>query len=352
MSNVKKIGVRIQTTEAHLEQIGFSVEGVRAEVEYLTECFRSNFTGFFGRNFRSQDIDKVIFVSNILKQVENCRGFRRHLDQYSKTSFDDHLFTARVAAWLLDQGYNVEMEPELVSPYGKEPDLLVTMNGSKSFVVECKNIDISKYFEPAKKEEIADIVFEKVETCDHLTLYLGEDFSLEDISNAFGDKNLVANIHRLGMSAENSNLVVGENLTINVKRMPPIVGAPESFPSVTTGMVLENNASKGRVPGFVFSKCGRSVGVFGPMPSYNNIWSSQRRKSKRQAVAGLPMIVMTNGDNVLGDPQLHEEFRQKVWLTEQNAQCSGVGILHFATLEGQPSLEYFPNSQASHPFQI
>lgn len=352
MGNAKKIGVKIRTTEEHLEQIGFSIEGVRAEVEYLTKCFRSKFTGFFGQEFRSQDIDKVIFVSNILKKIENCSGFRRHLDQYSKTSFSDHLFTARVAAWLLDRGYNVEMEPELISPEGKEPDLLATLNGSENFIVECKSIDISKFFRLENNREIADIVFDKVQTCDQLTLYLRQVFSPEDISNIFGNKDLVVDIHRLGMSADTSNLVVDESLTINIIRKPPIVGAPENFPAVTLGMVLEDNTSKGRMPGFIFSKGGRSVGVFGPMPNYNNIWNRQRSKSKKQAVDGLPMIVMINGDNVLGSPELHKEYFQNVWLTEGNARCSGVGILNFATLGGQPGLEYFPNSQASYSFRI
>ena len=64
------------------------------------------------------------------------------------------------------------------------------------------------------------------------------------------------------------------------------------------------------------------------------------------------MIVMMNGDNTMGDPQLHQEYFTNVWLTENNSQCSGIGLMRFVTEKGSPVLEYFKNPNADHLFDF
>lgn len=159
-------------------------------------------------------------------------------------------------------------------------------------------------------------------------------------------------IHKLGASSNEAHLIVNEKLEIGIIRKPPIIGSEEDFLTVSLERILEDNVSKQRLPGFAFMRGGRSVGFFGPLPDYGRRWDDKRSKSKKQALTGYPMVVMVNGDHVLGDPYLHQEYFNNVWLTEKNPQCSGVGLIHFTTKEKKPVLEYFENPKAEHLFQL
>jgi len=300
----------------------------------------------------TNDIDRIINTARILRKIEICDGFKRHLIQYDKNNIEDHLFTAKTACWFLDKGYKVILEPELESHEGGNPDLFVERNKKEHFVVECKNIDISAFFQIDKKKKIADIVYEKVPTCDQLDIYLSEEVTIQEITEFFDNSELVSKIHKLSASNSETRLVINEKMEIATLRKPPIIGKEEDFLTVTMGMMLEDNVSKQRLPGFAFIRGGRAIGVYGPLPNYGRKWDNKRRKSKKQAISGYPMVVIVNGDNVLGDPQLHQEYFDNVWLTERNSQCSGVGLIHFVTKDGDSELEYFENTKAEYPFQL
>jgi len=121
MSIEKKFNVSIHTTEAHLEHIGLSIVDIQSEVEYLAKCFGTKYKKMFPLKINSKDIDRIIHTASILRKIENCDGFKRHLVQYDKNNIEDHLFTAKTSGWLLDKGYNVTSEPELDSPGGGSP---------------------------------------------------------------------------------------------------------------------------------------------------------------------------------------------------------------------------------------
>ena len=147
---------------------------------------------------------------------------------------------------------------------------------------------------------------------------------------------------------EESKIAVNEKLEVNIIRKPAITGPEENHLEVTLSIIHQDEKTGVRLPGFAFMRGGRSIGVYGPPPDYESRWNTKRRKSKRQAIEGLPMLVVVNGDNVLGDPVLHEEFFDRVWLTEDNSIFSAIGLLSFATLNGTPSLSLYENSHATH----
>ncbi len=347
----KLVNVTISTSKEYLNNLGLSLKDVKCEVEYLSKCFGKKYPRMFPVNIYTQDIDRILYVSKILKKIENCDGFKRHLREYNKNNIKDHLFTAKTAGWLLNLGYKLELEPNLESPTGGKPDILVT-KGYDCFVIECKNINFSKFFEEEKKEKIAGIIFDKVQTCDQLTLYIDNEISLQEIGDIFSIKSIVTDIYKSGMKSKESNLSINNNLEINILQKPAIIGREDDFLAITIEMIMEDNKNKVRLPGYVFSKGGRSVGVFGPKPNYSKNWNRIRGKSKKQAISGYPMVVIVNGDSVLGSPKLRNEYFENVWLTKNNSQCSGVGVLHFMTLEGEPKLEYFPNSEAEHTIEF
>lgn len=352
MSIEKKVSGTIRTTEEHLKHAGLSLEDVVREVRFLAKCFGKKYPRMFPLDVNSNDIDQIIHTVSILKKIESCDGFKRHLIQYDKNNIEDHLFTAKVAGWLLDKNYKVTLEPELESPEGGKPDLFVEIDENEQFVVECKNIDISNFYKIDKKQEIANIVYEKVQTCDQIDLYLSQDITHSEVRVIFSNTDLVTEIHKLGCTNIEAHLVVSEKLEIGIIRKPPIIGKEEGFLTAALGMILEDNVSKQRLPGFAFMRGGRSVGVWGPLPDYGRRWDDKRSKSKKQVISGYPMVVMVNGDNVLGDPQLHQEYFDNVWLTERNTKCSGVGLVRFVTENGNPDIEYFKNPKAEHLFEF
>ena len=144
---MKKISISIKTTDAHLENIGLSIEGIQGEIRCLAKYFGTKYPRMFPWDINSNDIDRIIHTVSILKKIENCNGFKRHISQYDKNNIEDHLFTAKVSGWLLDKNYKVTLEPDLKSPVGGKPDLLVEKDGTGGFVVECKNINISEFSE-------------------------------------------------------------------------------------------------------------------------------------------------------------------------------------------------------------
>ena len=348
----KKVRASIHTTEEYLEHIGLSLEDIQDKTKYLGKCFGTKYPRMFPLKITTNDIDRIVNTARILRKIEDCDGFKRHLIQYDKNNIEDHLFTAKTAGWFLDKGYKVILEPELEASQGGNPDLFIEKDENEHFVVECKNIDISAFFKIDKKKIIADIVYEKVPTCDQLDLFLSEEVTIQEIIKIFDDSELVFKIHKLGAFNSGARLVINEKIEIAILRKPPIIGKEEDFLTVTMEMMLEDNVSKQRLPGFAFMRGGRAVGVYGPLPNYSRKWDNKRRKSKKQAISGYPMVVMVNGDHVLGDPQLHQEYFNNVWLTERNSQCSGVGLIHFVTKDGNPVLEYFENTKAEYQFQL
>ncbi len=346
------ISVKIKTTQEYLNSNGLSIVEIQNRIQYLVDCFGTKFSRIFPLNVNDNDIERISHIVLCLKRIESCDGFNRHITQYDKNNIEDHLFSARVAIWFLDQGYKVTLEPLLKSLEGGEPDLLIEQGDRSVFIVECKNINISNFYVVNKKLEIANIVYGQVRTCDQIILYITEEITTSEMKEIFSSPDLVRKIHMLGASNSEANIQVNEKLKVNIIRKPTITVREENLLTARFGMIIEDKNSKLRLPGFAFLKGGRTIGVFGPIPCYKSRWNKKRSKSKKQAIVGYPMVVMVNGDNVLGDPELHNEYFNNVWLTEDNPQCSGVGLMSFVTKEGKPKLEYLKNIYATHLFEL
>lgn len=352
VASEKHINVKINTTFEYLKSAGLSPEDIKDRIKYLTDCFGTKYPRMFPLNVNSSDIERISQIVFCLRKIEGCDGFDRHINQYDKNNIEDHLFSARVAAWFLDQEFNVILEPVPRTSSDGCPDLFVDSEITGKFSVECKNIDISNFYEISEKQEVADIVYKAIVTCDQIDVFLSAKVEVSEIDEIFSNPGLIKSIHQLGCENIESRIVIDDKLEVGIIQKLPITGSKDSFLNAAIGMVLEDNASNLRLPGYAFLKGGRSVGVFGPIPSYRSRWDNKRSKSKKQVVAGYPMVVMVNGDNVLGDPSLHKEYFNNVWLTENNPQCSGVGLMSLITKEGKPKLEYFKNIKAAHLFDL
>jgi len=328
----RKIWFSYKTTQEHLDSIGLTETDVKENIEYISRLFGLRYIKLFPLSLTSQDIERFIILRNLFEKIETRKGFKKFIRQFDKNNIKHHLFTAKTAAWLLEQGFDVELEPDLTSEKGGKPDILATLKKEK-IIVECKDVDISRFFELDKKKEISDIVYEKVQTCDQITLYIKKCLEPSDIHTLLSDKTLISEIYRAGAESDEAHISVNEKLDIGIIRKPPIIGAERDFLEGTLEVILADNKSGVKSPGYAFMRGGRSIGVFGPPPDYSRRWEDKRKQSKKQSIEGYPMLVMVNGDHVLGDPMLHEEFFNRVWLTENNSNCSSIGLLNVTTTE-------------------
>lgn len=348
MPTTKIKSINIQTTERALADRSITLEDLRNAVGNLGRIFGIKYSRFFPHKIRTEHIDRILYVSSTLTSIENLKGFKRHIKEYSKLNVEDHLFTARVANWLTVQGTVVELEPHESERGGKRPDLGCRDSVGVQVFIECKRIRTEKFYDLDEKKRIADLMYEKVQTCDQITVYLHDNLAVKLLEQRLEDQAFVSEIQKQGLMSADSLIEEKGSFSISIIRKPTITGAEDGFVTATIGMFLEDNNDGERMPGYTFLKGGRSVGVFGPPPDYSRIWNRKRSKSKKQKVPNYPFVVVICGEDVLGNPESHKNFFERVWLTSENAECSGVGILNLTTLDGNPQFEYFENPKAIH----
>lgn len=347
----KHVRFEIKTTQEFLDGNGLTMADVQEATLTLARCLGLKYERFFPLQVRSEHIDSIVETARVLRAVEDFPGFKRHIREYGKGSIEDHLFTARTASWLARLGLSVEFEPETPKDV-KNPDLKVERPGKPAVYVECKRIDTGKFFGLEEKQELADLIYEKLPTCDQLNFYLEHEGSAAKIRQLIPDKNFATIVFGSGIKAEESDIKVEGEFKVSVIRKPAIIGAEEDFPIVTVEGWLQNVESGVRLPGYTFMRGGRSISVHGPPPDYRRIWNRKRHTSKHQAVPDHPFVTIILDEDVLGDPVEHERFFNEVWLTKENASVSGVGFLSFARMVGQPSkprFSYSVNPDAKNP---
>lgn len=290
----------------------------------LGRIFGLKYKRMFPLKIGSEDIDYIIYVATLLKSVEGLRGFKRHIRGYSKET----------AAWLTSTGLAVEFEPE--TPEGlKDPDLKCQMDEQSLVYIECKRIRTDKFFDLDEKQKLADLIYEKLPTCDQLNFYLSHEGSADKVRQFVQEKSSASTIFRSGMQAEESTLEIEDAFSIGVIPKPTIIGDEDDYPVVSLEGWLEDIKTGVRLPGYVFMRGGRPIGIHGPLPNYRRIWNKRRTKSKKQAIPDHPFVTIMLDEDVLGDPAEHDRFFDEVWLTECNAEFSGIGILSFVRMPSQ-----------------
>ena len=342
------VPIQINTTEEYLARLNLTLGEAQREIQFLIWHFGKRFKKLFPTELQSEDIGRLVQIAAELRPIRKCSGFVRHLDEYTKTTIEDHLFTARVAAWLLGLGYEVELEPVPLVSGGHKPDLLIK-RGALKFAVECKNINISSVYEVDEKKKMADTIYSAVRTCDQINVYLERRFPTEQVQHIFSDPKLQSDIYKAGMNASEIRLKPVEGLEILVLPQPAVLGSEEEYDTVYAVGIMGDVGTRFKRPALVLMKGGRSVQVIGPYPDYSRRWNDKRSSSKKQAVPGLPLVVVVNGDHSLDHPDLREDYLHNVWLTQKNNMCSGVGFISFATISGEIEFEYFSNPHAKHP---
>lgn len=350
-STTGQLRIKIDTFQEHLDARDVSLAHVMDRIKFLVQIFGAKYARLFPVKIGTNDLDRILYVAGALEAVQGVAGFDRHIRQYSKLSMEDHLFTAKAAAWLTGIGKAVEFEPETASDQ-RNPDLRCTGAGHDPVFVECKRIRAEKFFGLGEKQELADLIYAGLPTCDQLEFFLLGEGAAVKLRQLSGDKNFASLIYRMAASHQECEVAVGSDLRVRVIGRPAIIGAEDDFPTVRLEGWLEDNGSGVRLPGFAFMRGGRCIGIHGPPPDYSKIWNRKRSRSKRQSIEGRALITFVSDDEVLGDPADHRRFFHDIWLSERNPELSGLALLGFAEEPGKGEkvrFEYFSNPHARHP---
>ena len=341
---IKKIAVR--TTQEHLGQLGLTEADIEPIISEVASILGIKFTKIFGTQLNGNSIDVLCRLHPLLKTISECEGLDRLVKLIDKNNFEDHLFTIRVTSWLVTAGFTVEFEP--LSHGSKTPDLLVTLE-EDCFAIECKSFDLDNFFDKEIKQDIANQIYSLVSTCDQLDLFIAEEVECEEIISILSNEKIIRDIHKAGALNEFSDIQLSADLRLVVTQKPPISGNESTNVTADLGMIMEDNTTGIRLPGFAFLKGGRSVGIFGPIPSLRKRLNDKRRQSNKQAISSYPYIVMLDGDKLVGNPEEHQSYFDQSWLTEENNVCSAIGIIRFSTIEGIPKIELFENCRSQCP---
>lgn len=349
-SEAKQFRFTVNTNQEFLDSRGLNLDDIKRMTLTLARIFGQKYPRFFPLEIKTPDIDRMLNVASILEPVESFAGFKRHVLEYSKESFGNHLFTAKTALWLSKQGLAIEFEPEIEDQSSK-PDLRCTTATGAVVFVECKRVMTDKFFDLERKQELANLIYEKLPTCDQLNFYLLHENAADKVRQLVPNKKFASLIFTAGMRGDETDVTVEGEFNVRVIRQPPIIGGEGDFPTVTMEGWLEDVETGERMPGYTFMRGGRSIAIHGPPPSYRRIFEKNRRRSRKQSAPGFPFITIINDDDILGDPADHDRYLKEVWLTKDYPEFSGVVLLGFYDLAGhgeRAQFRFLPNPEPAH----
>lgn len=342
--------IKIKTSKDYLESLGLNLEEVQSEINSFIQLLGKKYFEIFPSEIGGIEISRILYCKRILEPISNCKGFKRHIKEYNKTEFENHLFTAKVANYLLRKGFEVELEPPMESKDSPHPDMRFSTPDYQGYV-ECKTSDISRFYDTEKREEIADIVFHNIRTCDQIDLYFSGKMELIEIESILTSKDIIKQIHKFyknGMDKQENRLEVNDKLSIGVIQQPAIIGAREDFPQITISVILEDNLTGMRMLGNVFNKGGQPVGVFNVI-DYTNKLKSKKEQSSKQIINGHANIVFLRDSDIFGDPEDHKSYINSEWFNDRHEYLSGVAF--YESYEHSESgindkLDYYDNPNA------
>lgn len=356
MAKTESININIKTTKEFLESSETTLDKVKEDANFLLSIFQKKYLDLFPDEILSNDINRIQRTANTLQRIKSFEGFDRHIKEYNKANMNAHLFTAQVAYYLSQNGYKITLEPLMEDNTGPHPDLRLEKKQVISYA-ECKTSNITNYYGENAKQQIADLVYDKVPTCDQIDLFFKEAINMNNFKKLIEDQNLIKTIlmtYKPNKDGQENRIKVNESLEINIIQKPAIIGSEEDFMEVTVSGFMEDIASNTRSIGLTFMKGGRSIGVY-EVVDYNNKLKDKMEQSSKQMVPNFPNVVFLRDSDIVGDPEKHKEFINTYWLNSDLKNCSGIaffGIYQDSSKNEKYKFSYYKNSEAEIDFEI
>ena len=346
----KEVTVKVRFSEDDLKRVGASYEQVRAATQDLIDMFGKKYVRIFSRLVNSNGLDRLMNIHRILSGARYLEGFGRHIRLYDKNNIDDHLLTAQMASRLRSLGKSIELEP-VVALGEQGPDIRCESKNSPDVFFECKRIYKDKFSNWDAAKRISDTIIGFVPKMGSLNIELSIGFSearVIRILESEGFRSAVSSLDRdrgVGEISHNDQFDCSFQKTAVHSDLPD-----EQFDEMEVSMEGHsiNHATGVKVPFYHFTKKGSGVGVSDPPPDYSGIWSSKRKKSKSQIIDGHPFVVVMSDHDILGDPEEHQAYFSKLWLTEHYSQFSGIGFFGSAFVDGKGVTDQFRFLANSH----
>ncbi len=340
----KTIRFQINTSQSILAERNTSIGDLQTRIQFLLNCLGKKYLDIFPTLIKSpQEIDLIISVSNKFGKIHECEGFKRHVQLYNSKELHSHLFVATISSYLCDIG-ELCLEPNTPSAEGN-PDIELNSKGSKIYF-ECKTINTDKYYDYNEKKEIAQFIFEEIDTINQISIFFNKPISVGELRSFLLDNKFLSEINNV---SSEQNIIINQDITINV--IPPKLPGNVSIEALIQA-IMEDNTDGIRKPGYAFYKYGRSVGVFGPIVDFSSSLKSRRKKSKKQFVKNYPFVLAINASHIVGDPKDHERYINNWFKPHKNTQYSAVML--FGIYQDIPNREivkarYFENPHAAVP---
>lgn len=350
----KEVTVKVRFSEDDLKRIGVSYEQVRAATQDLLDMFGKKYVRIFSTLVNSNGLDRLMNIHKILNEVRYFEGFDRHIRLYDKNNIDDHLLTAQMASWLQSLGKSVELEP--VIAFGEQgPDIRCESKNFPDVFFECKRIYKDKFSDWDAAKRISDAIIGFVPRMGSLNIELSRGFSEARVVRILESEGFRSAVSSLDRDRGVGEISHNDQFDCSFQKASVYSDLPnEQFDEMEMSMKGHsiNQATGVKVPFYHFTKKGSGVGVSDPPPDYSGIWSRKREKSKKQVIGGYPFVAVMSDHDVLGDPEEHQAYFSKLWLTESYSQFSGIGFFGSAFSDKKGLADQFrflANSHAEHP---
>jgi len=342
-----KVQIQIKTSQDILINRNTSIENLKERIQFLGTCLGKKYLNILPVNIAApQEIDFIIYLSNIFRKLHANEGFKRHMKLYNKKELHAHMFVSATSSYICDFIDKLILEP-ITPPEEGNPDIELNDKGNRIYI-ECKTINTDKYYEHDNKMKITQMIFDEINTTNQITLFFKKNFTINELRNHILDKQI---LHEIAHVKKESNIRVDQDISLNV--IPRQTLGDKAIQSKLT-IIMEDNTDGIRKPGYVVLKNGRSVGVFGPTVDFSKSLEGRRTKSRKQFVKNHPFILAIDSSTILGNPNDHDQYINKWFAPNKNTRYSGIMLVNIfkdTNNNETTKIKYYDNPYARNPYK-
>jgi hypothetical protein len=347
LRNHKNISIQFFTPELSLI---FTKEEIST---MLTEL--GNFLGKNGKRVIPEDGQtlseyeflKLYYLWLAFKNIKDCKGFERHIKEYSNNP-NTTFFITLLADLFLGHQLNVELEPTIPNQ-AKKPDLFVSSNGVGIFFEGKQPQDPNQF-------ELAD---EQRKIFNHLFPILNENYSLAIFYGKMLNNNemdiLKHDLQKI-LPKVISEGEIYKNDNLGVKIVLSGLGKTYNTDSDNLEMLGIPTFNKNFCLANAFNTFGKNIVFYKRATPFNRVINEQLRKSRNKVPKGNPYVVVIDASTPRYDINdiegyINDRFNQTI---EEENDISGVLLINFR-IDPQEfvviEIRYIPNLNSNEPLE-
>lgn len=337
---MNKQSVRISYNHEILLTRGVTPQGIIFYANKLSEFLKDRFLEVVPVKIDSvQALDRILNLYEILSDIHEINGYKRHAIQYTESQFLSTLFVAKIARFLKPIVDNIELEPVTKKQEGN-PDIKIEKNGVIAYI-ECKNIETSQFNDLSQHRTIFEILDGYIDVP-------------HQISFSYKKMPTDTELHKLGCNIKalltkittTGNIIHNDNYEVNVQIRedygdPRVVGLMD--------MIIEDTNSGDRKPAHVFLENGKTISINGPEIDYKKVIQSKIKEAKNQNISDCIFITVINTDLMLGNTKRNIRNVESLFQPDLNTRYSSVVLASSSAVVGDGNWSIVSNPFAKFP---